>query len=222
MRALAENVELVPVLEFEPFACAPDEQAPSSGDPEAWHQHWQKCLALAGLGTLEPVEPGSWFVALPSLTDWTILLRVLQVHLREVNPNSLEQVEAFLQLRGGYALREGGTVLFQPGCCCDFGNLNDWRGAATYRGAEWTMLWIGHPWVSVRFEDGALVLSEQHEGERPPTDGLYRLAPDLLSEAIDRAEAEVLRFAERVLPALASLTPSPVDQAVVLGMLGWV
>lgn len=70
-------------------------------------------------------------------------------------------------MSGALAILVGGELQVDPNCCSDLGDLSEWREAADYRGSEWQMLWIGHPWLSVRFEDGLLVLSEPHESNSP-------------------------------------------------------
>jgi hypothetical protein len=106
-------------------------------------------------------------------------------------------------LDGGLALRTDSEVLVEPTCCSDLGTLADWREAAGYRRPEWTMLWIGHPWLSVRFEGGFLVLSELHESDSPV--GRWAVRPDELGRAISAAEAGLEDFARMLERALVTL-----------------
>ena len=36
-----------------------------------------------------------------------------------------------------------------------------------YRQAEWKMVWVRHPWMSVRFDADRLLFSEPHESDMP-------------------------------------------------------
>jgi hypothetical protein len=63
------------------------------------------------------------------------------------------------------------------------------------------MLWIGHPWLSVRFEGEVLVLSEPHESATPTARWLVR--PADLDRAVDAAIAELEDFAGRLRPVAA-------------------
>jgi hypothetical protein len=65
------------------------------------------------------------------------------------------------------------------------------------------MLWIGHPWLSVRFEDGWLVLSETHESDSPV--GRWAVRPDELGQALTAAEAGLEDFARMLGRALVDL-----------------
>jgi hypothetical protein len=64
------------------------------------------------------------------------------------------------------------------------------------------MLWIGHPWLSVRFDAGRLVLSDLHESDSPAP--RWTVTPRTLGRAVARAEAELEVFARRLEPAVAS------------------
>src|SRR5205823_5324331 len=94
-------------------------------------------------------------------------------------------------------------VLAEPACCVDLGNLADWRQAAAYRSTEWRMLWLGHPWLSVRHEGGWLVLSGPHESHSPVA--RWAVTPEDLDAAVAQAENELADFAARLLPAVAAV-----------------
>jgi hypothetical protein len=64
-------------------------------------------------------------------------------------------------------------------------------------------MWIGHPWLSVMFQEPWLLISDPHETEDPTA--RWALCPDQLGRAVVAAEAELERFAKdiaRVLPSL--------------------
>jgi hypothetical protein len=105
-------------------------------------------------------------------------------------------------LDGGLALCCNGEVLAAPTCCSDLGNLSDWRDAVAYRQPNWSILWIGHPWLSVRFDAGRLVLSDLHESGSPVA--RWAVTPEELGLAVTAAEAELEVFARRLEPTVAS------------------
>jgi hypothetical protein len=104
---------------------------------------------------------------------------------------------------GGLALCEGGHVLVEPSCCVDLGNLSDWRQPAAYRGEAWQMLWVGHPWLSVRSDGDGLVLSGPHESSDPVARWL--VGPAELARAVALAQAELEGLAARLRPALPTV-----------------
>ena len=94
-------------------------------------------------------------------------------------------------------------MLVAPTCCSDLGNLSEWRDAAGYREPEWRMLWIGHPWLSIRYEGNLLVLSERHESDTPS--GRWAVDAGVLDRAVDAAEVELERFSRRLEQVLTDL-----------------
>lgn len=107
-------------------------------------------------------------------------------------------------LEGGLALRDAeGNVLIVPECCSDLGDVVNWKQAANLRSPKWEMLWIGHPWISVRFEAPWLVLSGTHESDSP-TDR-WGVCPDELHGVVKDAQRDLEHFAAQVATCLPSL-----------------
>jgi hypothetical protein len=182
---LLQNVELVPVLELEPWRfSARDRPRPQGSVLEAWHVYWLDCLSDAGITGLKPLRPGSWDVLVPELDDGPTL-------------------ENILILDGGLALFSKGELLVLPTCCSDLGNISEWRDAAGYQKSEWRILWTGHPSLSVRYDGGLLEISEPHESDMPS--GRWAVAPVTLARAVDAAQAELENFAWRLEQALVNL-----------------
>jgi len=203
-----QQVDLVPVLKVEPGRSLPRQgplpSRPVSAVPNEWHHFWLDSLAAAGMAGLKPLRLGSWNVSTRQLTDPVQLAKLLAALVEQgggkqtlADPNGVPGVE------GGLALCRGEEVLVEPGCCGDLRDLEAWRQAAAYRGADWQMVWIGHPWMSVRFLDGWLILSQPHEGDAPVAH--WAVTPAELDRAVAEAEAEREEFARRLQPAVAAL-----------------
>ena len=199
------KIELIPVVELEPgrFSNRTRELPDGSGRdmPGEWDAYWSASLADADITGLRPIHPGSWHVLAEDLALSPSLARFLGVITRDSDdPATMLDHENQSALGGGFVLRSGDERLIYPTCCSDLGNIADWKAAANYRGAEWQMLWIGHPWLSIRSEDGMLVVSEPHESDSPK--GHWRLEPDVLLRAVDDAMGELQVFASHLEEAL--------------------
>lgn len=196
-----EGLVLEPVVELEPSSFA-TQQRPTpafSGEtvPGDWDHYWLDALADAGIVGLKAIRPGSWHVPTRRFTDPEILSKTVRGVLGTAGDiNDLVGPDADPVLSGGLALISDGTLILEPACCGDLRTLSDWRAAAGYRGADWQMLWIGHPWVAVKFSDGVLVLSDPHESGVPV--GRYAIQPDELVRAIDSAATELEDFSRRL------------------------
>jgi hypothetical protein len=206
--AVLHDVRLVSVLELEPGRFTARERPLPSGSgrevPHEWDRYWRDALADAGIVGLTPLRPGSWHVPTNQLQDRTMLGLILAATLESWGgAESLTDPDGKPVLDGGLALCQADEVLAEPACCADLGNLADWREAAAYRGPEWRMLWIGHPWLSVRHEHCWLVLSGPHESDSPVA--RWAVSPEDLDAAVDQAQTGLEDFAARLLPAVAAV-----------------
>jgi hypothetical protein len=220
---ILHDVRLVPVLELEPARFATRERPLPSGScrevPQEWDRYWRASLADSGIVGLTPLRPGSWHVPAASLTDPAILGKLLAAVVKDWGgPESLTDPDGKPVLDGGLALCQAYAVLAEPACCVDLGNLSDWRDAAAYRGSDWQMLWIGHPWLSVRHDGRWLVLSGPHESETPAA--RWAVTPDDLGRAVDEAAAELESFADRLRPAVGGLVGDEVAVLVARKLTG--
>ncbi len=205
---LLRDVQLIPVLELEPWGFSTSDRPSPSGSglemPEAWGRYWLDCLADSGIIVLSPLRPASWHVPVHEIGDPETLEKIVRSHVRDAGgieaPTEADEIPI---LSGGLALLSKGEVVIEPTCCADLGNLSEWRAAAGYRKSEWRMLWIGHPWLSVRYEGRSLVISEPHESDTPS--GRWTVDAGVLDRAVVAAEVELERLYRRLERALMSL-----------------
>lgn len=206
---LLENIQLIPVVELVPWKFATQSRKSPSGTvrqlPEEWGDFWSQALADSGITELQPLRPGSFHVPTSNFDSPEILQRYLEITFRDWGGiDTLSDPDCNPVLDGGLALRcPTVDLLIEPACCGDLRNINDWKAAATYRGTEWQMLWIGHPWLSVRYDAPRLILSEPHESTEPCA--RWAILPAELDRAIVKAQSELERFAggvARLLPAI--------------------
>lgn len=203
-----ERFALVPVIELEPGRFATQtRQSPggSSHDmPDAWNRYWLDALADAGITGLRPLCPGSWHVPTKQLSRGPTLGRILSALIAHWGGMDTLTPDEALALSGGLALCDDrGGVLVEPQCCGDLGNRADWRAAATGREPDWATLWIGHPWISARFEGGWLILSEPHEGDSAAE--RWAVRPDALERSLTAADVELNRLANEMAATLNAL-----------------
>jgi hypothetical protein len=202
-----EDIELIPVLELEPTVFAADDRPLPSGTcqdmREEWCRYWLDSLADSGITGLMAVERGSWNVPTSEFTDPTLLGRVLEVIFQKRLEGELPP--DWGPLNGGLALRcQSQSVLIEPGCCADLGDVAGWRKVVGYRQAEWRLLPIGHPSQWVLYRTPRLIISDLHEAVEPPPTARWAICPDQLQVALVAAEIELERFAGQIAGALPS------------------
>lgn len=204
-----QNIALMPVLELEPWNFATQARTmPDSSTrevPDAWYRYWLDCLTDSEITGLEPLRSGSWHVSVGQLADKPDVLEKLLYFF----VNDWGGIKVFSDpdqkpiFGGGLALCSGSDVLTEPTCCADLSNLFEWQKAATYRETSWSMLWIGHPWLSIRYEAPWLVISDPHESNRPAEH--WAVSPDDFGLAVNAAEAYLERFAQSLRSTLEAM-----------------
>jgi hypothetical protein len=205
---ILDAIKLVPVIELTPGTFSTRERLLPAGSgrdmPEEWDRYWLDCLADSDVVGLTPLRPSSWMVPTRQLTDMAVLSRILSIMIREWGgPEAFPGPDSKPVLDGGLALCSGDEVLVAPICCCDLGNVSERRDAVVYRQLDWKMVWIGHPWLSVRFNGSQLEFSEPHESDSPVAK--WTVSPEKLGRAVSVAEAELEAFARRLESVVASL-----------------
>jgi hypothetical protein len=119
-----------------------------------------------------------------------------------------------VRLDGGLGLFMDEAAVLLPACCSWIDEATEeWERLAAGPPDEWSMLWIGHPWVLVKRSGDAVAISKPTESTG--ADGVEVLAEvpiAELSRAIDHTRTETARAAPHLGDALAT-HPSAADAA---------
>jgi hypothetical protein len=112
-----EEIELIPVLKFEPFRFATESRRSPSrcyeDMLEEWFRYWLESLADSGITGLMPIYRGSWHVPTTEFTDLALLGRVLEVTFQNLSRAGFSVDLNCLPLDGGLALRCQSQVLIE-------------------------------------------------------------------------------------------------------------
>ncbi|WP_437774916.1 hypothetical protein [Sorangium sp. So ce1097] len=215
IRVTTDALRLVPVVELEPsrFGSAP---CPRRGPwtTEESERYWRACLRAGGMVGIDPIVPGSWFVATDALTSQDALIKVLQAHVGDSVPAD-DEVGA---LSGGLALVDGAEVLLLPTCCGDLSDLESWRKAAHALAESPEMLWIGHPWLMAWYAAPMLHIREEREHGIPAQPRELVVKPEVLQRAVDLAARDLDVFSERAASALQHI-PGVIDARAIAEIL---
>ncbi|WP_144997127.1 hypothetical protein [Polystyrenella longa] len=171
--------------------------------PDEWDHYWRESLADSGITEINPIFSGSWYLATDELSE-AQLEKYLSVILDEWGGlSSLDDPDSVPVLDGGLVLysKDDGMIVL-PTCCSDLGNIADWKAAVTFKDDYWEMLWIGHPWLSMKFRKPWLLLSELHELNNPVE--RWAVKPDELGHAVSAAEDELSRFSKMIASVLVN------------------
>lgn len=204
---LKGDFELIPVVEVLPFRYsnrALPTEVGAREHPAEWLSFFRACMADAGHPDVEPISPGSHFVALNSLNGHPLLERLGRDGMDQCNWSPGMPLQELSPLDGGFALMAGQERLLEPGCCCDLGHVGEWLNWLSQADPRWGP-WYGHPVLEVRAEKNQLVLTEGWESPPAPA--------RLLKLTIDRdAFKASLGRLVRQLEAVQDFAPRPISR----------
>lgn len=200
---------LLPTVEFEPSDWAEPGYDELLGTPR-WEEHWPRSLLR---WQVKPIDPGSWHISTESIQSEDTLTKLLMLQLESsgvvgfpaANGKVDTDEERIAAMDGGFALFDAeGRAIGLPTCCCDLGDLSEWRSAATLVEGEGMMLGIGHGTWSARREGEGVFLTKEPEwhASAPVT---TRVSADELLAATHVAELALDAFRQRLLPILRRL-----------------
>lgn len=115
---------------------------------------------------------------------------------------TLSDPDTLTALYGGLALSANDGTSIAPNCCGDLSDIDSWKAAASFRKSVWEILWIGHPWLSMKYQQPNLILSDVHESNSPVE--RWTVQQDELQKAVHTAETELLRFSAMIASILAA------------------
>jgi hypothetical protein len=196
MKHLTGTIELIAHVEIDPNDFRQSEKRSSHKIPRREQgQYWAESFAQIGICDLRPLEPTWWVVPIRDIYHEVILHHLIEGVYRIQPDSSFDEAAVTGHISGGLSLVHDGEVIIASMCCSDLSNIESWNEAVAYRGSDWHMLWNGHPWVYVRYEDGDLLMTDYTEGEpRVSETGKYAISAATLQSAVKQARRDLYAF----------------------------
>lgn len=158
-------ITLINTIEVSPLIYAKEEyELPSIADypdPEKWYMKWEE-LASKLKFNFKPIEQGSYLVDIETIDDENLKM-ILESKLDKIDFDDPEEVDFVMAFDGGVVLKEDDQIHIQHNCCGDRSDIQNWQDIFENHTSAWTMLWIGHPWVLYKRENGKISFSDYTE-----------------------------------------------------------
>ncbi len=157
-------MQLINTIEINPYDYTDSEcEYPNvslEDSPEAWDKFWRKCISDKNLENLKAIKTGSYLVDITSIGN-TELEKIIKTELKEVDLADYEEQVGLIC--GGIVVKMENEIIIEPMCCGDIGNLHEWKNIINETSKNWKQLWIGHPWVFYKKENGIIEFSDYYE-----------------------------------------------------------
>ncbi|MET3538833.1 hypothetical protein [Chryseobacterium limigenitum] len=153
-------MELINVIEISPLKYSKEEyELPEVSDPpnpEVWYRKWVKAVSSIDLD-FDTIDKDSYFVDIEDVDDRNLKI-ILEIDLQEIDLGDFE--DQIMPFDGGIVLKKNDEILIKPTCCGDISNIKEWQRILENESKEWSDLWIGHPSVFYKKENGKIQFSD--------------------------------------------------------------
>lgn len=153
-------IELINTIEVSPLKYSKKEyELPEASDyPDAddWYRKWEEVVSKLDLG-FHNIKKDSYLVDIETIDEENLQM-ILETNLQEIDLEKFEDEVPIFD--GGIVLTENDKILIEPNCCGDIGNINEWQRILDNKTSDWSDLWIGHPWIFYRKQNGKVQFSD--------------------------------------------------------------
>lgn len=194
-------IQLFNVIEIDPFRYSKEEyeipELSSSPTSKENNERWRKAISTLDLN-LKPIQEGSYFVDIETIDDENLKI-ILKIIFEYVEIEGTDFLSSF---NGGLILMKNDDVLIEPTCCSDLENLKNWQYIFENDSAEWSELWIGHPWIFYKKENGKIQFSDYTEdmlSELENIQSVFEVDEVNLQIEINKMKERQIHFNNRVI-----------------------
>lgn len=156
-------MKLINTIEVSPLKYFKEEyELPEISDypnPEEWYRKWEEAVSKLNIG-FHTIQEDSYLVDIQTINDADLQL-ILEVHLADIELDNLE--DSIVSFDGGIVVKQNDEILIQPTCCGFINYIKDWERIFEGQSNNWGDIWIGHPWIWYKKENGMILFSDYTE-----------------------------------------------------------
>ncbi len=197
-----QKIQLLIAIEISPYDYADAEYEYPTGSssqfPDEWNEFWIRCLSDRNLGGLCAIGKGSYLVDIETIKD-AELEEIVSNELKEVEWKDFE--EQVHRISGGIVVKENDVSRIEPMCCGDLVNIQEWMGIFEAKPNDWTQLWIGHPWLYYKRENGMVAFSDYTDSTPADFSGLevhFQFSEEEFKQELQKIAGQLKRFELRI------------------------
>ena len=182
-------MKLINTIEINPLQYSKEEfelpEVSEYPDPEEWFMKWEELASKLNFN-FNCIEKGSHLVDIETIVDENLQI-IVDAKVKDIEEDT-EEGDFVMAFDGGITLKTDNEIVIRPTCCGDMSNTENWQNIFKNQSLEWTELWIGHPWVLYRKENGKISFSEYTEKNSSEPENIKILVE--VDEAELKAELE--------------------------------
>lgn len=196
-------IELINTIEINPFKYSTEDiELPSFTeypDPDEWFMKWEETACQLNIN-FNTIKKGSYLADIKAIDDESLQI-IINVRLTEVDFDDPDKEVYCLPFDGGIVLRKDGEILIEPSCCGDMSVIENWQKIFKSQSSEWKDLWIGHPWVLYKRENGIISFSQYTENDIENIKNIqikFEVEESALKAELEKVRQQQIHFKSRI------------------------
>ncbi|WP_336961210.1 hypothetical protein [Chryseobacterium contaminans] len=196
-------IELINTIEINPLKYTKEDfELPEIADDPDPGEYFLKFIETASRLTLNfnEIQEGSNLVNIENIDDES-LGTIVAAKLTEVEFDDPDERGFVLSFDGGIVVKKDDEVLIQPSCCGDLENIENWEKVLEKRSSGWAEIWIGHPWIFYKKENGIISFSDYTEANINDLEDVktkFEVEEEDFKDELDKMIYQQVRFKNRI------------------------
>lgn len=202
-------IQLFNVIEINPFKYSQEDyeipELSDSSSSEERNDRWQKAISTLDLN-LKLIEEDSYFVDIETIDDKN--LKIILKIVFDDRDIDIEEENYLMLFDGGILLKKDNELLLEPQCCADLEDIKNWEYIFENSSSDWSQLWIGHPWIFYKKENGKIQFSDYTEdllNEWENRQSVFEVDELDLQIEINKIKERQIHFNNRVIKLLTEI-----------------
>ncbi|WP_123892004.1 MULTISPECIES: hypothetical protein [Chryseobacterium] len=202
-------IQLFNVIEINPFKYSQEDyEIPELSDSsisEERDDRWRKAISILDLN-LKLIEEDSYFVDIETIDDEN--LKIILKIVFDDRDIDIEEENYLMLFDGGILLKKDNELLLEPQCCADLEDIKNWEYIFKNSSSDWSQLWIGHPWIFYKKENGKIQFSDYTEdllNEWENRQSVFEVDELDLQIEINKIKERQIHFNDRVIKLLTEI-----------------
>ncbi|MCF2221393.1 hypothetical protein H9Q08_19070 [Chryseobacterium sp. PS-8] len=202
-------IKLFNVIEINPFKYSQEDyeipELSYSSSSEERNDRWQKAISTLDLN-LKLIEEDSYFVDIETIDDEN--LKIILKIVFDDRDIDIEEENYLMLFDGGILLKKDNELLLEPQCCADLEDIKNWEYIFENSSSDWSQLWIGHPWIFYKKENGKIQFSDYTEdllNEWENRQSVFEVDELDLQIEINKIKERQIHFNDRVIKLLTEI-----------------
>ncbi|WP_336716925.1 hypothetical protein [Chryseobacterium mucoviscidosis] len=202
-------IQLFNVIEINPFKYSQEDyeipELSDSSSSEERDDRWRKAISTLDLN-LKLIEEDSYFVDIETIDDEN--LKIILKIVFDDRDIDIEEENYLMLFDGGILLKKDNELLLEPQCCADLEDIKNWEYIFKNSSSDWSQLWIGHPWIFYKKENGKIQFSDYTEdllNEWENRQSVFEVDELDLQIEINKIKERQIHFNDRVIKLLTEI-----------------